>query len=128
MADFYPKVVLALILVCLLVLLGWAREGVPSDDPAGLEMATGRYEFTAYAFRRGRTLLVRHDTATGEVWGLRRWGGDDALWVDMTEVRLPDTEEEVVSEAAVAPAPTSEGESVPAEGAAGDQTPRGSEE
>ena len=141
MADFYPKVVLALILVCLLVLLGWAREGVPGDEPADLEMATGRYEFVAYTFRRGRTLLVRHDTATGEVWGLRRWGGDDALWVDMTEVRLPDTdtEEEVVSEAAVAPAPTPEGESVPAEGeaapasessqgAADDETPRGSEE
>jgi hypothetical protein len=134
MPEFYPKVVLALILVCLLVLLGWGREGVPSDEQAGLETATGRYEFVAFPFRRGRTLLVRHDTATGEVWGLRRWGGEDALWVDMTEVRHPgpETEEEVVPEAAVAPSPTPEGEAAPAsessQGAPGDGTSRGSEE
>ncbi len=118
MADFYPKVVLALILVCLLVLLGWGREGVPSAEPAGLETATGRYEFVAFPFRRGRTLLIRHDTATGEVWGLRRWGGDEPVWVDMTEVRLPETE--------------TEGEATPAsessEGARGDETSQGSEE
>jgi hypothetical protein len=139
MADFYPKVVLALVLVCLLVLLGRGREGAPSDEPAGLEMATGRYEFVAFPFRRGRTLLVRHDTATGEVWGLRRWGGDEAFWVDMTEVRLHETEEKVVPEAAAAPAPSPEGEPAPAEreaaptsessqAAPGDETSRGSEE
>ena len=136
MADFYPKGVLALILVCLLVLLGWGRQGVPSDEPAGLETATGRFEFVVFPFRRGRTILVRHDTATGEVWGLRRWGGYDAFWVEMTEVRLPEveeeTDEEVAPEAAPAPAPTPEGEATPAsegsEGAAGDETPQGSEE
>ena len=132
MADFYPKVVLALILVCLLVLLGWGREGVPSDERAGFETATGRFEFVVFPFRRGRTILVRHDTATGEVWGLRRWGSFDAFWVDMTEVRLPETEEEVVPEAAPATAPTPEGEATPAsessEGAAGDETSQGSEE
>ncbi len=132
MADFYPKVVLALILVCLLLLLGWGREGVPSDERAGFETATGRFEFVVFQYRRGRTILVRHDTATGEVWGLRRWGGDDAFWVDMTEVRLPETEteEEVVPEAA--PAPTPDGEADPtsesSEGARGDETSRGSEE
>jgi hypothetical protein len=141
MADFYPKVVLALIRVCLLVLLGWGPEALPSDEPAGLEMATGRYEFVVFSFRRGRTILIRHDTATGEVWGLRRWAGEDVFWIDMTEVRLPETdaEEEVVPEAAAAPASTPEGEAAPAEGEAappsessqgapGDETPRGSEE
>jgi hypothetical protein len=136
MADVYPKVVLALILVCLLVLLGWGGEGASSHEPAGLEMATGRYEFANFPFRRGRSLLVRHDTATGEVWGLRKWGGDDAYWVDMREVRLPETEEEVVPEAAAAPAPppegNAEGKAGPASerspGAAGDETSRGSAE
>ena len=134
MAEFYPKVVLALILVCLLVLLGWGRDGVPSDERAGFETATGRFEFVVFPFRRGRTILVRHDTATGEVWGLRRWGGDDAYWIDMTEVRLPETEaeEEVVPEAAPAPTPTPEGEADPtsesSESAAGDETSQGSEE
>ena len=110
-----------------------------SDESAGLETATGRYEFFAFPFRRGRTILVRHDTTTGEVWGLQRWGRDDALWIDMTEVRPPETEEEVVPEAAAAPAPTPEGEPAPAEGEAapasessqgapGDETSRGSEE
>ena len=111
---------------------GGVFQALPSDEPSGLETATGRFEFVVFPFRRGRTILVRHDTATGEVWGLRRWGADDAFWVDMTEVRLPETEEEVVPEAAPATAPTPEGEATPAsessEGAAGDETSQGSEE
>jgi hypothetical protein len=89
MADSYTKVVLALILVCLawLLLGGTERERGAAAD--GSETALGRYEFVLFPLRRGRSLLVRHDTATGEAWGMLRWGGDNGEWIDISEVRPP---------------------------------------
>jgi hypothetical protein len=113
MADAYPKLVLVLIVVCLLVLLARGREGSP---PAGPSAAVGRYEFMVYPLRLGRALLVRHDTATGEVWAMKNWDSDELVWIDLTDVRgSADAAEAMPEEPAVpAPAPAgSEGTAAP---------------
>ncbi len=72
-ANTYTKIVLSLILGCLVLLVGRGFQGGPGGD-------VGRYEFVMHKLRRGGPLLVRHDSATGESWGLRGFGGPVPRW------------------------------------------------
>ncbi len=71
-ANTYTKIVLSLILGCLVLLVGRGLGGSDGD--------VGRYEFVMHKLRRGGPLLVRHDSATGESWGLRGFGGRVPRW------------------------------------------------
>ena len=77
-ANAYTKMVLSLILVCLVLLVAGGFQGGPDAE-------VGRYQFVMHKLRRGGPLLLRHDTATGEGWGLRGFGGSTPLWVPIHE-------------------------------------------
>ena len=72
-ANTYTKIVLSLILVCLVL---WVGRGFQSEPGADV----GRYEFVMHKLRRGGPLLLRHDTSTGEGWGLRGFGSSRPVW------------------------------------------------
>ncbi len=86
-ANAYTKMVLSLILVCLVLLVAGGFQGEPDAE-------VGRYQFVLHKLRRGGPLLLRHDTATGEGWGLRGYGGSTPLWVPIHEANaVPDAED-----------------------------------
>ncbi len=77
-ANAYTKLVLSLILVCLVLLVARGFQGGPHAE-------VGRYQFVLHKVRRGGPLLLRHDTATGEGWGLRGLHGSQPVWAPIHE-------------------------------------------
>ena len=73
-SNSYTKIVLSLILVCLVMLV--ARGSAPESE-------VGRYTFLLHGLRMKGHMLVRTDTVTGEVWGLRNYGSDEPIWLPM---------------------------------------------
>jgi hypothetical protein len=80
-ADNVARALLALILVCLLFLLGrtWGGGSAADDESAVVSGSPERFIIRPVSMRRGSPLLLRVDTATGQVWqmGLMdegRWG------------------------------------------------------
>lgn len=67
--DSYTKVVLSLILLCLVLL---AAQGFLTQ--------VGRYEVEVVKMAR-RQAILRHDTATGQIWRMKNFASDDARWV-----------------------------------------------
>ncbi len=83
-ANAYTKMVLSLILVCLILLVASGFQG-------GADAEVGRYQFVLHKLRRAGPLLLRHDTTTGEGWGLRGYGGLKPVWVSIHEANaVPD--------------------------------------
>ena len=86
-ANAYTKMILSLVLACLLLLVAGEFQG-------GSDAEVGRYQFVMHKPRRQGPLLIRHDTATGEVWGLRGFGGRRPDWVLIHEANaVPDAED-----------------------------------
>ena len=78
-SDSYAKIVLSLILVCLVMLVARGFSG----SERGSESEVGRYTFLLHGLRMKGHVLVRTDTVTGEVWGLRQFGSDEPIWLPM---------------------------------------------
>ncbi len=77
-ANAYTKMVLSLILVCLVLLVSRGLQGGPDTE-------IGRYQFVLHKIRRGGPVLLRHDTTTGEGWGLMGYGSPRPVWVPIRE-------------------------------------------
>ncbi len=77
-ANAYTKLVLSLILVCLVLL-------VASDFQDGPDAEVGRYQFVWHKLPRKGPLLLRHDTVTGEGWGLRGLRQAQPVWTPIHE-------------------------------------------
>jgi hypothetical protein len=120
--DSYTKVVLTLILLCLVVLLVHGFSGAPGSAEAtgeGLDAAGGHYEIRIVQQRRGRPTLLRWDTTTGQVWGMKNLMGKDSYWELLDREGPPEEEPplEDLEEPAEAPA-AEEDEAVAEEGEA----------
>ena len=75
-ANAFTKVVLSLILGLLVILVVRGFDGAASGD-AGI----GRYHFELHSLRRYGSVLLRHDTVTGEVWALQKFGQPEPEWI-----------------------------------------------
>jgi hypothetical protein len=84
-ADNLTRALLAGILVCLLILLGqgWSRGSADGDLPTAGSPSPERFSLRPIRLKRGPPVLLRSDTATGQVW---RMGLMDAgLWEPLAE-------------------------------------------
>lgn len=93
--DSYTKVVLTLILLCVVVLLVHGFVGASGSGEAigdGREAARGQYSIKVVPQRRGRPTLLRWDTTTGRVWGMKNMMGEDSYWVPLNREEPPDEE------------------------------------
>jgi hypothetical protein len=93
--DSYTKVVLTLILLCLVVLLVHGFTGASESAEAvgdGQEAARGHYSLKVVPQRRGRPSLLRWDTATGRVWGMKNLMGEGSYWVPLNREEPPEEE------------------------------------
>ena len=82
--DNLTRALLAGILVCLLILLGQGfGRGSAADDPAAASPSPERFTVRTIKLQRGLPLLLRSDTATGQIW---RMGLMDAgRWEPLSE-------------------------------------------
>ncbi len=93
--DSYTKVVLTLILLCLVALLVHGFAGASgSAEAIGDEREAGRghYAIKVVAQRRGRPTLLRWDTTTGRVWGMKNLMGEGSYWEPLNREQPPDEE------------------------------------
>jgi len=77
-ADNLSRALLALILVCLVVLLLRSGDAEPAPaeptEPVGVRVHGERYDVSMVSLKRGAPLVLRVDTATGEVWRMGLMG------------------------------------------------------
>jgi hypothetical protein len=93
--DSYTKVVLTLILLCLVVLLVHGFAGDPGSAEAigdGQEAKRAHYAIKVVAQRRGRPTLLRWDTTTGRIWGMKNLMGEGSYWEPLNREQPPDEE------------------------------------
>jgi hypothetical protein len=93
--DSYTKVVLTLILLCLVVLLVHGFAGAPGSAEAigdGQEAERAHYAVKVVPQRRGRPTLLRWDTTSGRVWGMKNLMGQDSYWEPLNREQPPDEE------------------------------------
>lgn len=84
-ADNVARILLVLILGCLLIPLGCDRSGGGAgDDPAAAASPTrDRFTLRTVSLRRDPPLLLRIDTATGQVWRMGLM--DEGRWLPLIE-------------------------------------------
>jgi len=84
-ADNVARVLLVLILGCLLILLGqgWSGGSAADDPAAAVSPSPERFILRPVTLRRGPPLLLRVDTATGQLW--RMGVMDEGRWEPLVE-------------------------------------------
>ena len=84
-ADNLTRALLAGILVCLLILLGqgWSRGSADDDLATAGSPSPERFSLRPIKLKRGPPVLLRSDTATGQVWQMGLM--DAGVWEPLSE-------------------------------------------